>query len=125
MHNEDKTFDFRFPIFNDENYTDKEYYKDFPTVYHLRNELIKNENKKFDIRLIYLAIHNILKYRGHFIFEGQDFDSVTDFKEVFSELSAYLSENLEENLDINLCDKIKDIICSKENKTSKENHLFH
>ncbi|MBK1468333.1 type II CRISPR RNA-guided endonuclease Cas9 [Parvimonas parva] len=119
LHNEDKTFDFRFPIFNDENYTDKEYYKDFPTVYHLRNELIKNENKKFDIRLIYLAIHNILKYRGHFIFEGQDFDSVTDFKEVFSELSAYLSENLEENLDINLCDNIKDIICSKENKTSK------
>ena len=34
--NEDKTHRADFPIFNDSDYTDKDYYKDYPTAYHLR-----------------------------------------------------------------------------------------
>lgn len=120
LHTEDKSFDFRFPIFNDKDYTDKNYYKDYPTIYHLRNDLIKNTDKKFDIRLVYLAIHNIMKYRGHFIFEGQDFNSVTDFNEIFDELLTYLKDNLGENIDPNLRDKLKEIICSKQNLKNKD-----
>lgn len=44
---------------------EKAYYKQYPTIYHLRNALM-TENKKFDLRLVYLAIHSIVKYRGHF-----------------------------------------------------------
>lgn len=57
-------------LFNDADYDDKAYHKEFPTIYHLRKALI-TENKKFDIRLYYLALHHILKHRGHFLLPVQ------------------------------------------------------
>ena len=36
--------------------------KEYPTIYHIRNKIINSEQKE-DIRLIYLAIHHIIKYR--------------------------------------------------------------
>ncbi len=50
----------------------KAYNKRFPTVYHLRDYLTKSEQKE-DIRLVYLAIHHIIKYRGNFLQAGKDF----------------------------------------------------
>lgn len=50
--------------------TNKEYYKKFPTIWHLRNYLLKTD-EKIDIRLVYLAIHHIIKYRGNFLIEGE------------------------------------------------------
>ncbi|ANU10858.1 CRISPR-associated protein, Csn1 family [Planococcus antarcticus DSM 14505] len=41
----------------------------YPTIYHLRSDLIES-NKKMDLRLVYLALHNLVKYRGHFLQEG-------------------------------------------------------
>ena len=35
-HYEDKTHKVPYAIFNDKDYTDKDYYKDYPTIYHLR-----------------------------------------------------------------------------------------
>ena len=49
------------------------YYKKYPTIYHLRKALIE-ENQQFDIRLVYLAIHHIIKYRGNFLHEGKNFN---------------------------------------------------
>ncbi|MFT8869021.1 type II CRISPR RNA-guided endonuclease Cas9 [Liquorilactobacillus nagelii] len=46
--------------------TDQEYHEAYPTIYHLRNALM-SEDKKFDIRMIYLAMHHIIKYRGNFL----------------------------------------------------------
>lgn len=57
------------PLFNDEKYTDKEYFQEYPTIFHLRKELIYNQNRH-DIRMVYLALHNIIKYRGNFLVEG-------------------------------------------------------
>lgn len=59
-------------LFSDEGFTDKEYFKQYPTIYHLRKALVE-EDKKFDIRLIYLAIHHMIKYRGNFLMDS-DFD---------------------------------------------------
>ena len=53
---------------------DKEYNKKYPTISHLRYHLLVS-NQKEDIRLIYLAVANILKNRGHFLFEGANFSS--------------------------------------------------
>lgn len=44
-----------------------EYNKKYKTIYHLRNKLIMNPEKE-DIRLVYLAIHHIIKYRGNFLY---------------------------------------------------------
>lgn len=45
---------------------DYQFYKEYPTIYHLRKALME-EDRKFDIREIYLAVHHIIKYRGNFL----------------------------------------------------------
>ena len=45
----------------------------YPTIYHLRKKLIINKEKE-DIRLIYLAIHHIIKYRGNFNYNMDEFN---------------------------------------------------
>ena len=70
-HYENKTYQVPYAIFNDKDYTDKNYYKEYPTIYHLRTKLMTEENP--DIRKVFLAIHHILKNRGHFLLQGQSF----------------------------------------------------
>lgn len=49
-----------------------DFYKKFPTIWHLRKELINgNKEALSDIRNVYLAIHHIIKYRGNFLTEGE------------------------------------------------------
>lgn len=47
---------------------EKQYYKTYPTIYHLRATLM-HANQKMDLRLVYLALHNIVKYRGNFLYQ--------------------------------------------------------
>ncbi|WP_311696326.1 type II CRISPR RNA-guided endonuclease Cas9 [Sneathia sanguinegens] len=121
LHKEDKSIDFEYPLFNDENYTDKDYHKEFPTIYHLRNDLCK-ENKKFDIRLIYLAIHHILKNRGHFIFEGQKFSDIKNFENLFKETSEFLEKYGVSTEDIDV-KELEEVICNNKSKTEKKNNI--
>lgn len=75
-HLEDKDENVSTPngIFNEKEYTDKDYYAEFPTVFHLRKALIEN-NKAYDVRLVYLACLNMFKHRGHFLNSGLSADS--------------------------------------------------
>ncbi|HEM5180524.1 TPA: type II CRISPR RNA-guided endonuclease Cas9, partial [Streptococcus suis] len=87
---------------------EKEYHKQFPTIYHLRKQLA-DSSQKADIRLIYLALAHIIKYRGHFLFEG-DLKSENkdvqhlfkDFVEMFDKTveGSYLSENIPDVADV-------------------------
>lgn len=56
-------------IFDDADYKDADYYKDYPTIFHLRKALLDLEEtgKIFDVRLVYLALLNMFKHRGHFL----------------------------------------------------------
>ena len=49
---------------------DADFYKKYPTIYHLRQHLMETTHK-VDLRLVYLALHHIIKYRGHFVNEKQ------------------------------------------------------
>lgn len=60
-----------YNLFCDEDYNDKKYFKDYPTIYHLRKKLCESDEKA-NPRLIYLALHHIVKYRGNFLYEGQE-----------------------------------------------------
>ena len=51
----------------------KDYQNKYKTIYHLREKLIKS-NEKIDIRLVYLAIHHIIKYRGNFLYNTEGFN---------------------------------------------------
>ncbi|AEB07833.1 CRISPR-associated protein, Csn1 family [Coriobacterium glomerans PW2] len=62
--------DYRWPLFNDCKFTERDYYQRFPTIYHVRSWLMETDEQA-DIRLIYLALHNIVKHRGNFLREGQ------------------------------------------------------
>ena len=57
---------YRWPLFNDSDFTETDYYEKFPTIYHLRKWLMETDEQA-DIRLIYLACHNIVKHRGNFL----------------------------------------------------------
>lgn len=111
-HMEDKQEEARVPytLFNDVDYTDIDYHKEFPTIYHLRYALMKGE-KHYDIRLYYLAIHNILKHRGHFLFDGEDM-SAMKFEDLFDDLQKYIEEEYDKSLNVdgNSYEKIKDIL---------------
>lgn len=71
-----------YALFVDDNFTDKEYHKQFPTIYHLRSALL-HEDRQFDLRLVYLAVHHILKHRGHFLFEGTEMNKEGNFQDIF------------------------------------------
>lgn len=101
LHLEDKEYKTKYSLFNDENFTDKQFYKKYPTIYHLRNALM-NEPAS-DIRLLYLAIHHIVKYRGNFLRSGE-INDVTDATEFFESLNDAL-----ENLSIEVNDFDSDI----------------
>ena len=58
--------EYHWPLFNASDFTERDYYKKFPTIYHLRAWLMET-NEKADLRLIYLAFHNIVKARGNFL----------------------------------------------------------
>lgn len=58
----------------DEKKKAKEYNDKYKTIYHLRNRLI-NDSSKEDIRLVYLALHHIIKYRGNFLYSGEGFNA--------------------------------------------------
>lgn len=71
-------------LFADKTFSDRDFYKKYPTIYHLRSDLQKGGIS--DIRLYYLAIHHIIKYRGHFLFEGEMQD-IHDISKLFDELN--------------------------------------
>lgn len=58
----------RNSLFFDSKLNDKEFFKNNPTIYHLRKKCV--EAPAEDIRFLYLAIHNILKHRGNFLSES-------------------------------------------------------
>lgn len=97
LYSEDKSTGEKYAVFADKNYTDKDFHKQYKTIYHLRSELINNE-EPHDIRLVYLALHHIIKHRGHFLFDS-DFSKMPDSASVFEELSSYLSDNYEISFD--------------------------
>lgn len=94
LYREDKSVGCRYSLFNDPDYTDKDYYKEYPTIYHLRKELIENK-APHDVRLVFLAVSHIIKNRGHFLFDSGFVSSsdIYDFSAVWSDLNCYLQDN--------------------------------
>ena len=73
---------------------EKEYHKKFPTIYHLRKHLADSKEKT-DLRLIYLALAHIIKYRGHFLYE-ESFDiKNNDIQKIFSEFISIYDNTFE------------------------------
>lgn len=116
---EDKSVKEKHPLFIDDDYNDVNYYAQYPTIYHLRKDLIENP-KEHDPRLVYLAIHHILKNRGHFLIDGTLSES-NDFNFVFDKLCVALCDELSWNVDIEENkEKIKNILVEKQKSKSEK-----
>ena len=121
---EDKSIDQPNTLFNDEDFDDKAYHKAYPTIYHLRYALM-TENKSFDVRLVYLAIHHIIKHRGHFLLENYDLSNqeTSGFDESYIALTNAIKELLQKEIPVGHVEKIqiilKDKSLSKREKTEK------
>ena len=114
LYEEDKTVHQTNSLFNDVDFNDKAYYKKYPTIYHLRHALM-TENHPFDVRLVYLAIHHILKHRGHFLFENFQTDKkgTSGFDESFAAFGSALDRIKGSSPDVRKADSMKDILKDK------------
>ena len=73
---------------------EKEYHKQFPTIYHLRKQLADSKEKT-DLRLIYLALAHMIKYRGHFLYEDTFDIKNNDIQKIFSEFISIYDNTFE------------------------------
>lgn len=108
----------KYNLFSENESTDRTYYYKFPTIYHLRNYLV-NTNDKVDIRLVYLAIHHIVKYRGNFLYEGDFSENTNAINEKIKNLLNYLEEKYEITIDEKI-EKIVEILIQKNTSKSKK-----
>lgn len=118
---EDKKEHQIYSLFSDEDFSDADFYKKYPTIYHLRKALMI-ENHKFDIRLVYLAVHHIVKHRGHFLFNGS-FENATSFSSVFMQFVTCMKEEMDVEVECLSEDVVeeylKDTTLSKKDKNSR------
>lgn len=84
----------KYVLFNDAEYTDKEYFEEYPTIHHLICELMNNI-KSHDIRLVYLACSWLVAHRGHFLSNIgiNDLSVIKDFKVVYEKFESFFIDN--------------------------------
>lgn len=82
-----------YSIFDDEGYTDSDYHNQYPTIHHLICALM-NEDKAFDVRIVYLAISWLVKHRGHFLSEvsKENVAKLKEFKPVYDQICNWFNE---------------------------------
>ncbi len=111
-------------IFHDSDYTDKEYFSQYPTIFHLRKELLES-NREHDVRLVYLAVLNMFKHRGHFLNDSiGNVSGERKMSEIYGEFSALTSSLLDISFPLlDDCSVIEDILserdCSRKGKAEK------
>lgn len=123
-----------YALFSDSDYTDVNYYKDYPTIFHLRKKLICDDVEKDSkyARKVFLATLSYFKRRGHFLNEGLSGESSgkTDIIKLIDSLSCLLEEqyNISLNYDINrkneICDAFKNSELSRSKKVEILSDVF-
>lgn len=122
---EDKRNNTPFVLFADSSYTDKEYYKDFPTVFHLRQAII-NEKLPIDnkyVKLVYIAILSIFQHRGHFLNENlsDEVNANSNYNELINQMKLCKDTFM---LNLEIIDNEKfDQIMSDKKMTRKDKSL--
>lgn len=110
----------KYTLFNDNDFNDVIYMKKYPSIYHLRNELI-HSNESHDIRLVYLAIHHILKKRGHFLFETSS-DTDISTAAVLKELCIHIEQTY--GVSVNMDCMVESVLSNTDlNITAKKKEL--
>lgn len=125
LYQEDRKSGTAFAVFADDDYTDKEFHKQFPTIYHLRLALINDDPRVHEgdryARFVYIALHHIIKHRGHFLFDSLDADGINDFSAVWQELCSYLLENYDIEINCTSEEKLSSVLKNRQLGKTKKN----
>ena len=119
----DKQLNAKFSLFADGDYTDSDFYREYPTIFHLRKSLMYGTAKTVDLRHYYLALHHIIKYRGHFLFEGENMGDIRDIKKLFENYNSLISEygiELDLYLSETKAEDFKELALSRKGKNDKK-----
>ncbi len=118
---EDKETPSKNSFFNDVDYQDREYHKEYPTIHHLICALM-NGTAKRDVRLVYLAVAYLVAHRGHFLNEvdKDDIEGVLDFGRIYNEFLSYFETPIW-NCDIGA---LSEILKKKTGVKAKEKELL-
>lgn len=102
---------------------EKKYHKNFPTIYHLRKHLADSKEKA-DLRLIYLALAHMIKYRGHFLYE-ESFDiKNNDIQKTFNEFISIYDNIFEGSLLSGQNAQVEAIFTDKISKSAKRERVL-
>lgn len=113
----------KYTLFGDKSFTDWDYHHTYPTIYHLRKELILSQ-QPHDVRLVYLAIHHILKNRGHFLYGDMSLDAISLDKGV-ERLNGALEREEADPLSTQRLGEVREILLDhKIRKTAKKAKLL-
>ena len=116
----------KYNLFADENFNDKDFFHNFKTIYHLRNYLC-NTKQKEDIRLIYLALHHIIKYRGNFLHEENFSDNISNVEDDIESVIDFLEKEYDVTTKVEtkkIIELLQDDKTSKANKRDEFSKLF-
>lgn len=122
LHLEDKSVSEKYPLFIEKDYTDIDFYQEYPTIYHLRKDLMEG-NQTHDIRLVYLALHHILKYRGHFLIDG-NLNSAKSFSAVFEQMMSSVQDGLRIDFSVSHPERVEEILRNKKMARSSKSKLM-
>lgn len=102
---------------------EKEYHKQFPTIYHLRKQLADSKEKA-DLRLIYLALAHMIKYRGHFLYEEAFDIKNNDIQKIFNEFISIYDNTFEESSLSGQNAQVEAIFTDKISKSAKRERVL-
>ena len=102
---------------------EKEYHKKFPTIYHLKKHLADSKEKT-DLRLIYLALAHMIKYRGHFLYEESFNIKNNDIQKIFSEFISIYDNTFEGSSLIGQNAQVEAIFTDKISKSAKRERVL-
>ena len=114
--------DSKYPIFGNL-VREKSYHEEFPTIYHLRKYLA-DSSKKADLRLVYLALAHMIKYRGHFLIEGEFNSKNNDIQKNFQDFLDTYNAIFESDLSLENSKQLEEIVKDKISKSAKKDRIL-
>lgn len=109
-------------FFNDTSFTEKDYYKKYPTIHHLICELMESA-EPHDVRLVYIACAWLVAHRGHFFssVNEENAETATDISGIYTDFINWFDGNLPWNCNV---DQFADILKTKQRISDKEKKLY-
>ena len=98
------------------------FHDNYKTIYHLRKELADGKEKA-DLRLVYLALAHIVKFRGHFLIEGNVDVENNDIQQLFDEFLVVYNSYFEDSSVLEKKMEVREILTEKISKSAKKDKI--